>query len=400
MRDHALLVAAFVVLFAVVVGCRKEAPPTGSGAGLERELQALVDTTVREHPNVPAVALAVIAPRLGLDWDGAAGVADPASGAPMTPERPVLVASNTKTFVAAAVLRLVEQGRLGLDDPVAGRLSPELVEMLRGDGYDPQAIRLRHLLTHTSGLYDHTDSPHYGERILADPMHRWTRSEQVAAAMAWGDPLGMPGEIYCYCDTGYVLLGDVVERAAGAPLPAAVRELVGFERLGLSSTWWELLEPRPAGVPERANQLDGNLDSFAVDPSIDLYGGGGLTAPMGDLARFMRALFTGQVFAKPATLETMLTTIPGAAAGPGEPGPRTTPDVYRMGVFVVEEGGLTVYRHTGYWATVASYAPALDVALAAVVTQRDGKALLGELEKRVLNLARTAQGEERAAGER
>ena len=60
----------------------------------------------------------------------------------------------------------------------------------------------------------------------------------------------------------------------------------------------------------------------------------------------------------------------------------------------------TVYRHTGYWATVASYAPALDVALAAVVTQRDGKALLGELEKRVLNLARTAQGEERAAGER
>jgi len=390
MRDHVLLVVALVVLVAAVVSCRKDAPSAGSGTRLENELQALVDTTVRDHPNVPAVALAVSAPRLGLEWEGAAGAADPASGSPMTPDRPVLVASNTKTFVAAAVLRLWELGRLDLDDPIAGRLSPELVDMLRGDGYDPQAITLRHLLTHTSGLYDHTDSPHYGERIMADPMHRWTRAEQVAAAVAWGDPLGKPGEVYCYADTGYVLLGEVVERAAGMPLPAAVRELVGFERLGLSSTWWDLLEPRPAGVPERAHQLDGELDSFAVDPSIDLYGGGGLAATVGDLARFMRALFTGGVFANAATLDTMLTTIPGAAAGPGEAGPKTIPGIYRMGVFVVEEDGLPLYRHTGYWGTVASYSPSLDVALAAVVTQRDGKALLGELERGVLEAVRSS----------
>jgi len=389
MRDHVLLVAVLVVLVAAVVSCRKDAPSAGSGTGLERELQALVDAAVRDHPNVPAVALAVSAPRLGLEWEGAAGTADPASGSPMTPDRPVLVASNTKTFVAAAVLRLWELGRLDLDDPIAGRLSPELVDMLRGDGYDPQAITLRHLLTHTSGLFDHTESPHFVERIVADPLHRWTRVEQVAAAMAWGDPLGAPGEVYCYSDTGYVLLGEVVERAAGRPLPAAVRELVGFERLGLRSTWWELLEPRPAGIPERAHQLDGDFDSFAIDPSIDLYGGGGLATTMGDLARFMRALFTGQVFANQATLDTMLTTIEGAAAGTGDAGPKTTPGIYRMGVFVVEEDGLTLYRHTGYWGTVASYAPSLDVALAAVVTQRDGKALLGELEHGALAIARS-----------
>jgi D-alanyl-D-alanine carboxypeptidase len=307
----------------------------------------------------------------------------------MTPARPVLVASNTKTFVAAAIHRLWEQGRLELDAPISRHLPSELVDMLRGDGYDPQAITLRHLLTHTSGLFDHTESPHYLERIVADPLHRWTRVEQVAAAMAWGDPLGAPGEVYCYSDTGYVLLGEVVERAAGRPLPAAVRELVGFERLGLRSTWWELLEPRPVGVPERAHQLDGDFDSFAIDPSIDLYGGGGLATTMGDLARFMRALFTGQVFANQATLDTMLTTIEGAAAGPGDAGPKMTPGIYRMGVFVVEEDGLTLYRHTGYWGTVASYAPSLDVALAAVVTQRDGKALLGELEHGALAIARS-----------
>jgi D-alanyl-D-alanine carboxypeptidase len=400
MRDHALLVAAFVMLVLAIAACRADKPSTKSSDGLAGELHAMVDAAIRDHDNLPAIALAVDAPRLDLEWEGAAGVADPASGKPMTPDRPVLVASNTKTFVAAAVLRLWEEGKLDLDDPVAGRLSPELVDMLRGDGYDPEAITLRHLLTHTSGLFDHTESPHYGERIVADPLHRWTRAEQVAAAMAWGAPLGRPGEVYCYSDTGYVLLGEVVERAAGKPLPAAVRELVGFERLGLRSTWWELLEARPAGVPERAHQLDGAIDSFGVDPSIDLYGGGGLVATMGDLTRFMRGLFTGQVFTKPATLDTMLTTIAGARPGPGDEGPKTIPGVYRMGIFVAEIDGITVYRHTGYWGTVASYVPSLDLALAVGVTQRDARALLGELETKVLTMARSSAAGASSSGDR
>jgi D-alanyl-D-alanine carboxypeptidase len=399
MRDHALLVAALAVIAVAVVSCRPSRPST-TGTGLERELQALVDAAVRDHDNLPAIALAVDAPRLGIAWEGAAGVADPASGEPMRPDHPVWIASITKTFVAATTLRLWEEGRLGLDDPIAGRLPAELVDLLLGDGYDPQAITLRHLLTHTSGLFDHTESPHYGERIIANPLHRWTRTEQVAAAMAWGDPLGAPGEVYCYSDTGYVLLGEVVERAAGMPLPAAVRELVGFERLGLRSTWWEHLEPRPAGVPERAHQLDGAIDSFAVDPSIDLHGGGGLVATMGDLTRFMRALFTGQVFTKPATLDTMLTTVAGAGRGPGPEGIKTTPGIYRMGIFVVEVDGTTVYHHAGYWGTVAGYAPSLDLAFATAITQRDARALLGDLETKVLAMVRTAAAERSGARDR
>ena len=386
-----LLRFAIPIALAVTAGgCHQPTDPTALASDLGGELQSLVEGAVRGHDEVPAAALAVDAPRLGLAWQGAAGLADPAAGEVMTAEHPVWIASNTKTFVAATVLRLWERARLGLDDPIAAHLPAEYVEMLVGDGYDPDAITVRHLLTHTAGIYDHTESPSYGERIEVEPWHRWTPAEQVAAAMAWGDPYGGPGEVFRYSDTGYVLLGQVLERTAGKPLPATVRELVGFDRLGLRSTWWDTLEPRPPGVPKRAHQYDGGFDSYAVDASIDLYGGGGLAMPMGDLARFMRALFTGLVYADPATLDVMLAPVTGAAPGPGEASLLTVPGVYRMGIFVVDVDGLAVYRHAGYWGTIACYAPELDVAVAATVNQNDAREALMELERRTLLLVRRA----------
>jgi len=399
-RINRLAVAIPIALAAVVVACRPTAGPAEGERRLVGELQALVDGTVRDHAEVPAVALVVDAPRLGLQWAGAAGLADPTTGEPMTPEHPVWIASNTKTFIAATVLRLCERARLGLDDPIAERLPAEYVEMLRGDGYEPEAITVRHLLTHTAGIFDHTESPNYIECITADPRHRWTPAEQVEAAMEWGDPYGRPGEVFRYSDTGYVLLGQIVERATGKPLPAAVRELVGFGRLGLRSTWWDTLEPMPPGVPDLAHQYDGDFDSYDVDASIDLYGGGGLAAPMGDLARFMRGLFAGLVFAEPATLDAMLAPVVGAAPGPGEASIVTIPGVYRMGIFVVDVDGITVYRHTGYWGTIASYAPELEVAVAATVNQHDAREALMELEHRALLVVREASSNRSVQGGR
>ena len=320
MTDRLLLFVLPIVMAVAGSGCHQPADQAGPASDLGGELQALVDDAVRDHAEVPAAALAVDAPRLGIEWQGAAGLADPASGEVMTAEHPVWIASNTKTFVAATALRLWERARLDLDDPIAAHLPAEYVEMLVGDGYDPEAITVRHLLTHTAGIYDHTESPNYVDRIAIEPWHRWTPAEQVAAAMAWGDPYGGPGEVFRYSDTGYVLLGQVLERTAGKPLPATVRELVGFDRLGLRSTWWDTLEPRPSGVPKRAHQYDGEFDSYAVDASIDLYGGGGLAMTMGDLARFTRALFTGLVYADPATLDVMLAPVDGrrARSGGGE----------------------------------------------------------------------------------
>jgi D-alanyl-D-alanine carboxypeptidase len=387
MTSH-LLRAATVLAMAAAAACGAPTDPQRRQRDLGRELQGIVDDAVSDHVEVPAVALAVHAPGLGLSWEGAAGAADPSSGEPMSPDHPVWIASNTKTFVAASVLRLWEEGKLDLDDPISAHLPSEYAEMLEEDGYRPDDISIRQLLTHTAGIYDHTESPNYADRIAADPRHRWTRSEQVAAAMAWGDPYGAPGEVFRYSDTGYVLLGGILERATGEPLSAAVRELAGFDRLGLRSTWWEIFEPRPAGVLAPAHQYGGDFDSYAVDGSIDLYGGGGLVATMGDLARFTRGLFTGAVYADPETLAVMLAPVDGASPGPGPSSPLTEPGVYRMGVFVVDVDGLTVYRHSGYWGTIASYAPELDVALAATVNQNDARAVLMDIERRALAILR------------
>ena len=263
--------------------------------------EALVADVAAESPGVPGVAVAVIAP--GVDVAVAAGTAGD-DGSSLTPDHPFRISSNTKTFTAAAVLRLVEEGTIGLDDSLAalvdeGLLDPTLVELLAGDGYDVGAIIVQHLLGHTSGLYDYAADVDYQTFVLGAPDQHWERADQVAFAIEHGNPLGQPGEVYAYSDTGYVLLGNILERATDGTLGAALRGLLGFAELGVDSTWLETVEPPPAGVPERAQQFYETQDMSVADPSFDLYGGGGLVSTVADLASFARALLRGEVFDDP-----------------------------------------------------------------------------------------------------
>jgi len=373
---------AVVIVFGLFCfGCSQQFAEPEPEADLDQQLQTILDSKVQDNEAVRSAALHVDAPALGLSWEGAAGMADPENGIPMTPETPSRIASNTKTFIAAAVLRLSEEGMLDIDDPIADRLPEEYVAMLDGDGYDTEAMTIRHLLTHTSGLFDHTSTGRYEEAIVADPTHRWTRTEQVQGAVDWGDRHGAPGEFYTYCDTGYVLLGAVIEHVSGRPMAAAVRELLDFEGLGMTSTWWETFEARPTEVPDRAHQFLGDLDTADRDPSYDLYGGGGIVSTVGDLAQFYRALFTGGVFADPATADIMLTTVDGA-----RPLPDARPLGYRMGIWVVEVEGFTTYRHTGFFGTLATYVPELDLTVTLTINQNRAGSARADLALEAIKL--------------
>jgi D-alanyl-D-alanine carboxypeptidase len=362
----------------VALGCSQTAESPAANIPIEA-LQALTDSVVDDDEAISGAALAVIAPTLDLEWDGAAGTADPAIGTDMSPDNPVRIASNTKTYVAAAILRLVEDGKLDLDSPIADHIPADYVELLEADGYDTEAITIRHLLTHTSGLFDHSETGAYTDAIVADPQHRWTPIEQVTMAMETGEPHAPPGSIYTYCDTGYILLGLIIEEASGQNLGVAVRELVDYQALGLDSTWWETLEPQPAGTADRAHQFFGELDIYDFDPSFDLHGGGGLVATAGDLASFFGGLFRGKVYRDPQTIDIMLSTYDDLALRP-DAGERTLPPgAYRMGVWVLEIGGYTTYHHTGFWGTMAVHVPELDLTVAATVNQNQSKPVFNKI---------------------
>src|SRR5919106_3589860 len=151
------------------------------------------------------------------------GFADPRKARPMRADERFRIGSVTKTFVAALVLRLVEHGRLTLDDSVE-RWLPGLVP---GGG----EITVRHLLSNTAGLFDYVEDP----RVLGQTQRRWKPRELVQIALAHEPEHVPPGSAYSYSSTNYVLLGLIAERAGGAPLGRQLRERV-FAPLDLEDT--------------------------------------------------------------------------------------------------------------------------------------------------------------------
>ncbi len=333
---------------------------------LEAVLQTELDALQAAHPGSPGFAVSV---RFGdgRTIQAATGVADP-DGAAMTSATPVRVASVTKTFVAATLLRLWEDGRLDLDAPIATLISPEHNTLLTEDGYDTDAMTVRHLAMHVGGLADHVGDA-YLAQIGDDPTHVWTRTEQLEVLVATSDPLSAPGEKFAYSDTGYILLGEIIERTTDQPLHRAVREQLGFAAMGLHATWWDEAESPPDGPPARAHQRIDGADIHGWHGSLDAFGGGGLIASMDDLTLFFATLFNGGVFAQADTMRVM-------TDAPGHP----DPDAYRIGLFPRSMADTAAYGHGGFWGIDAVYAPALDLAIAGVALDqsayRDMKAVL------------------------
>lgn len=281
--------------------------------------------------------------------------------APLSVDTPMRIASNTKTFVAATALRLHEQHKLNLDAPIAPLLKPGTDAILRRDGYATDRITVRHLLSHSAGLFDVGLDPRYHVYLEPGRKFRLSREDQLRLMAEYADPQSPPGTRFQYADGGYVLLGEIIERITGQPLATAVRRALRLDRLGLRATWWERAEASPPDAAPRGRQFIGDNDVTDVDPSFDLYGGGGLISTPRDLATFFKALFEGRVFRNRSTLDTMLWN-----------GPHEGADGYRLGIFVRHTPCGDIWWHTGFWGTYAGYAPGSRVAIAAFSDHQAG----------------------------
>jgi D-alanyl-D-alanine carboxypeptidase len=198
-------------------------------------------------------------------------------------------------------------------------------------------------------------------------MHQWTRAEQIKHAMDNGKPLGKPGELYSYSDTGYILLGEIIERKTGQGLATAVRSLLRFQKLGLADTYWEQLEPKPrTSKAPFAGNLFGAIDLTKANHSFDLFGSGGMISTTQDLSIFFRALIRGEVFDDRRTLAVLL-IIPPAKRGQGGH------ETYGNGVYQFNVGREHCMGHGGFWGQAVAYCPASDITFAWTANQVVGE---------------------------
>jgi D-alanyl-D-alanine carboxypeptidase len=349
-------------------------PARSTADSVQVRLQQILDSVIATRSRMPGIIVAVEQRATGMRWQAAAGLADTARKVRLTPDQPVRLASNTKTYTAAALLRLVEMGRLSLSDPLARHLPASIDSLLRSDGYATETITIEQVLSHRAGLNEHPAVRSYVAKVSTDPQHHWTAQEQLQWLVDSLAPVGPPGAQFRYSDSGYVLLGLIVERFTGQSLGPAVRSLLRYDALGLRQTWWENLEPTPPEVPERAHQYLGGFDSYAISPTFDLYGGGGIVAPMSDLAHFLTVLFDGKVFTNQETLATM-----NRPRSPEMNG-------YGMGLFGAQVGGHAGRGHSGFWGTTAMVFPDAGVTIAVAVTDQGESRQANAVMREVLKL--------------
>ncbi|MCZ0980275.1 serine hydrolase [Streptomyces diastatochromogenes] len=298
-------VAVVIGAGAAAVAARPAGPaPAKRGWAVEQRLRA--DVEAIRALGVSGVQARVVGDG-GREAVAVGGTADLGTGRPVSPEGYFRMASTSKTLVAVVALQLEAEGKVSLDDTVE-RWLPGVV---RGNGNDGRRITVRQLLQHTSGIHD--DLPGYttAEEYRQQRHDVHGSGELVARAMAHA-PDFPPGEGWQYSNTGYVLLGMVVQKATGRPVHQEVEDRV-LRPLGLGGTRWlgaSSALPRPHA---QAYQYFGPgsrvdvTDQIPVDPENLSY-----ATTTRDENELLRALLGGRLL--PARqLAEMRRTVPVSA---------------------------------------------------------------------------------------
>ncbi|CAN5858820.1 hypothetical protein BH23CHL8_BH23CHL8_18730 [soil metagenome] len=281
----------------------------GFDARLARELKRIVNQVRRNTP-VPGLSVAVRMPS-GATWTGVSGSAELTPRRAVTGQTVFAVASITKTFVAALVLQLAEEGRLDLDDTL-DRFIP--------DAPKASNVTLRQLLSHRSGIYNYFESPRYNRQVFTDTERRWTY-EDIMALVRRG--YCKAGECFHYSNTNYVLLGRVAEVVTERPLHKVLRARF-FEPLGMKRTFYQPDDATPADAAHgHWRSATGFIDHTGGAEVIPFMSAASVAGPAGaiastpeDLVRWAAALYGGEVLS-PASLAEMMEFQPPLGYGLG-----------------------------------------------------------------------------------
>jgi D-alanyl-D-alanine carboxypeptidase len=280
----------------------KTAPPTT----FDQKLQATLEAKMKEM-RVPGAVIFVQSARTG-SWTTSLGTSDLATNAPMNPSLHFRIGSITKTLTGTVILQLVDEGKLGLDDPIA-RYQPQVPN---GDH-----ITIRELLNMRSGLYNYSEDQGFDRMLKKHPDKVWTPQELVAISFKH-PPYFAPGKDIHYSNTNTILLGMLVERITGHTVESEIQRRI-FTPLGMSnslmpprtssaipapySQGYKLNTPVEQGVENQGTAQD-LLNVTRWSPSWGWTAGAAIST-LHDLQIWSKALVTGKLL-KPETQKERL----------------------------------------------------------------------------------------------
>jgi CubicO group peptidase (beta-lactamase class C family) len=291
-----------------------------SAAEPTAEIDARLAELTKAHP----VAVAALVSCDGkILYEKAVGLADAEHKLAATPATKFRIGSITKQFTAAAILRLAEQGKLSIEDPLT-KFFPDFP--------GGEKINVRMLLTHTSGLHSYTGKPSFLKDVTAP-----IAPEKLIASFRDDPPDFAPGASWSYCNSGYFLLGEIVAKVSGKTFADCLREQF-FEPLGMKDTGIFRNDAPPAGTALGYSFADGKL-TRALDWDMSWAGGAGaLYSTVGDLHRWNEAVFNGRILSA-VSLKAAHTPV---ALPPGVQGLK-----YGFGWAIGDMRGLPMIDHGG-----------------------------------------------------
>lgn len=306
-------------------------------------------------------------------FEGAAGSAHRGFAVANTVETMFDTASVTKTFTAAAVLLLVQEGKLALDQSIVELLALEHTAI-------PGDVTLFHLLTHTSGIVDDADEEageSYAELFIDKPNYAIRQTADFIPQFAFKPPNFKAGEAVRYNNCGFVLLGLAIEQVSGQDYKRFVRERI-FAPLGMARSGFYAMDEIGPGVAEGYYAVENengkilgwkkNIYSYPPVGSPD----GGAQSTVGDLDRFIRAIRAGRLLDEAMTGSITAPQIPFRHAVKqfnGAPAERINGFAFE---FIVQGDKIRCMRkdgiNEGVGAMMASY-PELDATIIILANQ-------------------------------
>ena len=292
-RVLAVPLAAAIALGAAG-GTASAAPSKGEAESLKSRAQGLVEA------GYPA-ALAAVTDSKGESAGVAVGKGNLETGQAPPMDGEVRIGSNTKTFVAVVVMQLVQEGKVGLDEPI----ETYLPGLIKGEGVDGSKITVRQLLQHTSGLPEYTDITPGRSDIFQIKDHYAQPRDLLDTALSKPAQFE-PGTQWKYTNTNYIVLGMLIERVSQRPVGEQIDQRI-VKKLGLSHTYFPTQgEEKIRGTHPRGYHLnaDGKLEDITeMDPAWGWAAGAMVSTPS-ELNTFFQAVFDGRLLTQ-ASIDEM-----------------------------------------------------------------------------------------------